>query len=625
VKLFVTGISGRLGLNLALQTRELFQVSGCYHTHPIVLDGIQPLKLDVTSFGALEQALRKIRPDVIVHTAGLTSVEECEANPVLAYCLNVEAAQHVAKIADALGAQLVHISTDHLFDGTRPWRSEVDTPAPLNTYARTKWQAEQVVLQACPGALIIRTNFFGWGTSLRASFSDWILRSLAAGQALNMFTDVFFTPILINDLIEILFELQAQGARGIFNVVGRERVSKYEFGLRVARAYGYPPEQIHPRSVEGFPFRAVRPRDMSLNAAKAAERLGRPLSSVDESLAGLRRLQSQGWPQRLEAAVQAGATMPVLSASSRMNSSNKIAFVVPTRNRPDDLRRMLSSVRAQSVWPDQIVLVDGGDEDLTVAEVARDFSDLNIDYRREYPPSLAKQRNVGIAALRPDISLAGYLDDDLVLEAGALRAMLTFWETAGPEVGGARFNLIDPSYSPATWLKALFLMDSPQGGRVLPSGFISLIPLVTADTRVEWLSGGATIWRRSVVREFDYDNWYSGTGYLEDVDYSYQVGQKYELWVVAVARMQHLTPPMRPDKNFILGKWQIINRVYFVRKNPTLSQAACAWSLFGQVVYNVGRWLVLRDWPAWERVRGNLDGVRQVLRGNLERVGGVMK
>jgi len=304
MKLFITGISGLLGLNFALQVRECFQVSGCYYTHPIVLDGIQLLKLNITSFGALEQALRKIRPDVIVHTAGLTNVEECEADPELAHRLNVEAAQHVARVADSMEVQLVHISTDHLFDGTRSWRTETDSPVPLNVYAKTKWQAEQVVLQACPDALIIRTNFFGWGTSVRTSFSDWILRALEQQRELTMFPGVFFTPILINGLVDLVLELIARGATGIFHVAGGERLSKYSFALQVAEVFGYPKNGIRAISFEDFPFKARRPKDMSLSSRKAESVLQVRMPTVAEGLERLHRLRGKGWQEALQKAIR---------------------------------------------------------------------------------------------------------------------------------------------------------------------------------------------------------------------------------------------------------------------------------------------------------------------------------
>jgi dTDP-4-dehydrorhamnose reductase len=310
-KLFITGISGLLGLNAALQCRSNLNVSGCYLSHPVALPEAEAFRLDVTDQDAVTSCLGRLHPDVILHTAGLTNVDACEAQPTLAYQLNVDAARHVAQIARQTGAQLIHISTDHLFSGRDAMVTETAEPQPLNEYARTKFEAERVVRELCPDVLIIRTNFFGWGTSIRASFTDWILRSLANGQVLNMFTDIFFTPILINTLIDAILELQRQGARGIFNVAGGERLSKYEFGVQVARRHGYSETQIHPCSVRSFPFKAPRPRDMSLSTAKAAGMLGHLMPTMAESLAGLQRLQDQGWPERLEAAVRPVAALVV--------------------------------------------------------------------------------------------------------------------------------------------------------------------------------------------------------------------------------------------------------------------------------------------------------------------------
>ena len=303
MRLFITGISGLLGLNLALQARDRFQVSGCYHAHPIAVDGIQPLKVDITSLRALEEALHAYRPDVVVHTAGLTNVEECEANPALAHRMHVEATQHVAEIANTLPAKLVHISTDHLFDGTAPWKTEADVPNPINAYARSKLEAEGVTLKVCPDALIIRTNFFGWGTPIRMSFSDWILHGLAESRELTMFSDVFFTPIVINDLVDAVFQLIARKATGVFHVAGGERLSKYTFALQLAELFNYPKDKIRDISVDDFPFRAKRPKDMSLSSKKVEHYLGVRMRSVQESLDRLKRLEAEGHRTALEKAL----------------------------------------------------------------------------------------------------------------------------------------------------------------------------------------------------------------------------------------------------------------------------------------------------------------------------------
>ena len=304
MKLFVTGISGLLGLNMALQVRERHQVGGCYYTHPVVLEGVAAQKLDLSSGEGPAPVWGHVRPDVIIHTVALTSVDACEADPELAYRLNVETAVRTAMAANAIGAKLVHISTDHLFDGAGPWRTETDTPCPQNVYARTKLQGEREALQACPDALVIRTNFFGWGTSVRESFSDWVLNALEHGQELTMFSDVFFTPILVNDLIELILDLVQHGAAGVVHVAGAERISKYDFALKLAETFGHPKDRIHDMSVGDFTFKAPRPQDMSLSSETAARYLGVRMPDVKEGLERLRSLGTDGHRVALEQALR---------------------------------------------------------------------------------------------------------------------------------------------------------------------------------------------------------------------------------------------------------------------------------------------------------------------------------
>lgn len=284
---------------------------------------------------------------------------------------------------------------------------------------------------------------------------------------------------------------------------------------------------------------------------------------------------------------------------------------------------MLESLASQTCLPEQIVIVDGGDD--TVEEVVRDFHGLKIDYLRVYPPSLAKQRNAGMAIVDPSMTLAGYLDDDLILEPDAIELMLTFWEDAPDEVGGARFNIYTDMMPKATPLKSLFLIDSQNRGRVLRSGHGITVGPVASNKEVDWLSGGATIWKKAVVDEFAYDEWFEGTGYLEDLDYSYRVRKKYRLAVVADSRVQHHTSPIKKEMNYVLGKWEVINRMYFIKKNPELSKLMFYWSILGTLAFNVGAAATKQDPSLLKRALGNFAGLTTVARGRTERIGGVWK
>lgn len=307
MRILVTGVSGLLGLNAALQLRRHHEVIGCYHTHPLAAAGVRTFRCDLAGSDAIHPLLAGVEPHVILHAAGLASVDHCEADPVLARRLNVSAAVSVARLAQTIGARLIHISTDHVFDGTQPMRAETDAVGPMNVYARTKQEAEQQVLAACPEALVVRTNFYGWGTSRRTSLSDWILGGLEESRELRMFDDVFFTPVLVNDLVDRCMALLEAGASGILHVGGAERLSKYGFGVRVARAFGYADPDIVPVSIGTLSLTAVRPRDMSLNSLRADALLG-SRAALAEGLTRLQRLRQEGWPREMEEAVSASAS-----------------------------------------------------------------------------------------------------------------------------------------------------------------------------------------------------------------------------------------------------------------------------------------------------------------------------
>jgi len=243
------------------------------------------------------------QPDVIVHTAAYTDVNGCETYPGHAKSLNVDSAANVAKVASELGAQLAHISTDHLFDGTVPSRTEDDSPGPLNVYAATKLEGEQAVVANCPDALVVRTNFYGWGSPLKESFSDWILGGLREDRQLSMFEDSFFNPILINDLTDLIIELVRRRATGVYNLAGRDRLSKYSFAEQLAQTFGHSTANIIRSRASEQRTGAARPDDLSLAYGKLESLIERPVPTVAEGLAKLRALEEEGWPAQLRKSV----------------------------------------------------------------------------------------------------------------------------------------------------------------------------------------------------------------------------------------------------------------------------------------------------------------------------------
>ena len=303
-RVLITGGSGLLALNWACRMRDGYDVILAQHAHTSALRGVRCLPLDLESADAFGRHLEQLKPDLLVHTAGLTNVDLCEQQPEEAMHANAALALNVARAANFLGIRLIHISTDHLFDGTQALRGEDDAPSPLNAYARTKLQAEQWVQQEHPRAMLVRTNFFGWGNRYRQSFSDWILAGLRAGKPLDMFENVYFTPILADVLAASAHTLADHDERGIINVAGDERISKYEFARRLAAAFDLPGRLIRRARLSRSSLAAKRPLDMSLDSSRARKRLGGSFGTLDGFFATLRQQEADGRQQELYAAVR---------------------------------------------------------------------------------------------------------------------------------------------------------------------------------------------------------------------------------------------------------------------------------------------------------------------------------
>jgi GT2 family glycosyltransferase len=286
---------------------------------------------------------------------------------------------------------------------------------------------------------------------------------------------------------------------------------------------------------------------------------------------------------------------------------------------------MLASLAAQTYKADQVIVVDGSEQ--SVEHVAASFPDLRLEYVRCVPPSLARQRNAGMARLAPHITVAGYLDDDVVLQPDAIERMFAFWQAAGDDVGGAGFNIVNNPAPKIIVLKRLFEIDARAPGRVLPSGFPTSIPVQSARIETDWLFGGATLWRREVIDAFAYDEWFIGTGFMEDIDFSFNVRGRYRLVLVAEARLAHYSHPVRPDRQYLLGWWQVVNRMYFVRKyrHRGMSLPRAWWATTGLILLNILAALWRRSLQHWNRARGNMAGLFCVLTGRNAQVGGHLK
>jgi GT2 family glycosyltransferase len=289
---------------------------------------------------------------------------------------------------------------------------------------------------------------------------------------------------------------------------------------------------------------------------------------------------------------------------------HKIAFIIPTKERPKELFRLLKNLEDQTYRPDQVIVVDGSREPLE--NIVKESTLLRLNYLRCFPPSATKQRNVGLNAVEPKITLIGFLDDDIMLEKNALEAMMKFWGRAPGEIGGAAFNMVNHPPIFMAKLKSSSLVEkfklySKERGKVVSSGFQTMIGFVKETKFVEWLPLTASVWSKEIFNEFKFDEWFNGYSYLEDLDFSYRVGKKYKLAVVADAKYYHY--PASRESAYVFGKKEVINRIYFVKKNRELSLFRCYLTLFGRLLLTLTLGIRTRKFSYFKRAFGNVIGL----------------
>lgn len=274
-KVIVFGASGLLGASLCPY------LSG--QGYDVVRAGRssgQDYILDVSDASSIKQLLQEIEPQHIVNLVGATNVDQCESDVSFACAANTMVPQAInAAIGQCedLNVHLVHISTDHVYDGAGPHDESVVNP--INVYALSKLAGELLVdLQK---TAVLRTNFYGKSLlSGRISFSDWIVASLRKEENITLFQNVMFSALNIDTLCEIIDEVMRKRVVGTFNVGCRNGVSKADFGLALAKQLGIQVKTVKLGNLENLMLKAKRPLDMTMNVQKLEAALGRPCPDI---------------------------------------------------------------------------------------------------------------------------------------------------------------------------------------------------------------------------------------------------------------------------------------------------------------------------------------------------------
>ena len=220
-----------------------------------------------TSFEMLENLVVKAKPEVIINCIALTSINQCEREPVLANFVNSDLPSFVAKITASMKISFVHFSTDAVFDGQKSPYSEMDSPSPISHYGKTKLQGENNVIRNNPEALVLRTNFFGFSFQ-RPSLFNFFHQNLKLSRNCDGYSDVIFSPLYVKDVCNATFALLEKSQNGLFHVVGSESLTKFEFGRRIASSMKISEKMVTEAKRPSNGDNDVRSHDLRLDNTK---------------------------------------------------------------------------------------------------------------------------------------------------------------------------------------------------------------------------------------------------------------------------------------------------------------------------------------------------------------------
>lgn len=282
-KLLVTGASGFLGWNLCQQAQANWEVYGTYFSHQVKIPGTILDQTDLKDFAALKQLFKDIKPDAVIHTAAASKPNFCQTHREESYAVNVGVATNIARLCGESNISCAFTSTDLVFDGQNPLYKETDPVCPINYYGEQKAIAEQKMSEIYPAIALCRMPLmFGLASPVSPSFLQGMVNSLKVGKEINLFTDEFRTPASAKTASQGLLLAIEKQVQGILHLGGKNRISRYDFGMLLADVLQIPTDTIKSGKQADVVMIAPRSPDTSLNSDRAFALGYQPLSLREE-------------------------------------------------------------------------------------------------------------------------------------------------------------------------------------------------------------------------------------------------------------------------------------------------------------------------------------------------------
>ncbi len=269
-KVLITGGSGLFAINYAVRFQNKFKVYLIQNKKKISLvkKNITLLNTDINNKKNLNKLINRIKPNILIHAASNTNLEDCELNKNKTFKSNYLLTKTIVNVCKKYRVYLVFLSTDQLFKGDKSFYGEKSRVNPQNYYSKLKFLSEYFIKNNLKKFLIIRTNFFGWGTKYRNSFSDNVIFNLKKKKYIHILNDVYFNPISLTYLCNIINRLLFLNKKGIFNITSSQKYTKYILANMIANKFGLKTKYIKPILLTNLKTNVVRPKDMSLKNNK---------------------------------------------------------------------------------------------------------------------------------------------------------------------------------------------------------------------------------------------------------------------------------------------------------------------------------------------------------------------
>ncbi|CAM1374105.1 SDR family oxidoreductase [Tenacibaculum xiamenense] len=295
-KIIVTGSNGLLGqslLALLLEEKDKYEVVGFSRgKNRSGREDFRYVSMDLTNKNVLLRELNKENPDVIINTAAMTQVDQCEDKKEECDTLNVDLVKNLIKYSEEHKAHIIHLSTDFIFDGKKGCYKETDEPNPISYYGLSKLKAERELVNSSIDYTILRTILvFGKVYDMsRSNIVLWVKESLEKGKSINVVNDQYRMPTYVTTLAEACKAAIDKGKYGIYNVSSTELLTVYDIALQIAEKFNLNKELISPISSKELNQKAQRPEKTGFDLSKTKKDLGIELRKFKEDLQNFKQI-----------------------------------------------------------------------------------------------------------------------------------------------------------------------------------------------------------------------------------------------------------------------------------------------------------------------------------------------